>query len=46
MQRKLTVTIDEEVYRGRHIVIGPGKTRRFIEDRVRPHVVPRELYAV
>jgi len=45
MQKKLTVTIDEEVYRGLHTVIGPGKISRFIEDLVRPHVVKRELYA-
>lgn len=45
MQKKLTVTIDEEVYQGLHAVIGAGKISRFIEDLVRPHVVKRELYA-
>ena len=45
MQRKLTVTIDEEVYEGLREVIGPRKISRFIEDLVRPHVIKKELYA-
>ena len=44
MQRKLTVTIDEEVYEGLREVIGPRKISRFIEDLVRPHVIKREIY--
>jgi len=32
MQKKLTVTIDEEVYEGLRTVIGPRKISRFIED--------------
>lgn len=45
MQRKLTVTIDEEVYDGLRSVIGPRKISRFIEDLVRPHVVKKDMYA-
>jgi predicted CopG family antitoxin len=45
MQRKLTVTIDEEVYEGLRDVIGPRKISRFIEDLVRPHVVKKDMYA-
>jgi len=45
MQRKLTVTIDEEVYEGLREVIGPRKISRFIEDLVRPHVIKKEMYA-
>ena len=45
MQKKLTVTIDEEVYEGLREVIGPRKISRFIEDLVRPHVIKTELYA-
>jgi len=45
MQKKLTVTIDEEVYEGLREVIGPRKISRFIEDLVRPHVIKKELYA-
>jgi predicted CopG family antitoxin len=45
MQRKLTVTIDEEVYEGLRKVIGPPKISHFIEDLIRPHVIKKELYA-
>jgi predicted CopG family antitoxin len=45
MQKKLTITIDEEVYRGLHAVIGRGRISRFLEDLARPHVVSRELEA-
>ncbi len=45
MQKKLTVTIDEEVYNGLHRVIGPRKISRFIEKLVRPHVVKKDMYA-
>jgi len=45
MQRKLTVTIDEEVYDGLRAVIGPRKISRFIEELVRPHVVKKDMYA-
>ena len=45
MQKKLTVTIDEEVYEGLRKVIGPRKISRFIEDLVRPHVTKRDMYA-
>ncbi len=45
MQKKLTVTIDEEVYEGLREVIGPRKISRFIEDLVRPHVIKKEVYA-
>jgi len=39
MQKKLTITIDEQVYEGLHAVIG----RRRIEDLVRPYVIHQEL---
>jgi predicted CopG family antitoxin len=45
MQKKLTVTIDEEVYEALRTVIGPRKISRFIEDLVRPHVVKKDMYA-
>ena len=44
MQKKLTLTIDEEVYDGLRTVIGPRKISHFVEELVRPHVVKRELY--
>ncbi|MFZ0613583.1 MAG: hypothetical protein WAM73_15195 [Desulfobacterales bacterium] len=45
MQKKLTLTIDEEVYNGLRTVIGPRKISRFIEELVRPHVVRKDIYA-
>ncbi len=39
MQKKLTITVDEEVYRALHEVIGRGKIAGFIEELVRPHVL-------
>lgn len=43
MQKKLTVTIDEEVYKGLHRTIGPRKISKFIEELVRPHVIRPNL---
>ena len=46
MQRKLTITVADEVYRGLHRKVGRGQISRFIEGLVRPHVVEdRELEA-
>jgi len=45
MQKKLTITIDEEVYKGLHAVVGRGRISRFLEDLARPHVVSRDLEA-
>jgi hypothetical protein len=43
MQKKLTITIDREVYFGLHKVIGPRKISKFVEGLVRPHVIKHEL---
>lgn len=43
MRKKLTITVDEEVYAGLHRAIGPRKISRFIEDLVRPHVMKVKL---
>ena len=43
MQKKLTITVDEEVYEGLHRVIGPRKISKFVEELVRPHVVRPHL---
>ena len=45
MQKKLTVTVDVEVYEGLHKTIGPRKISRFIEDLVRPHVIRPNMEA-
>lgn len=43
MQKKLTITIDEEVYKGLHKAIGPRKISKFVEELVRPHVIRPNL---
>jgi len=43
VQKKLTITLDEEVYAGLHRVIGPGRISKFIESLVRPHVLATDL---
>ena len=45
MQKKLTITLDEQVYEGLYTVIGPRRISQFIEDLVRPHVVGHDLEA-
>ncbi len=44
MQKKLTLTIDEDVYNGLRRVIGPRKISRFVEELVRPHVIKEARY--
>ena len=39
MKKKLTITVDEEVYVGLHQFIGPRKISRFVQELVCPHVV-------
>jgi len=43
MHKKLTITIDEEVYEGLHQVVGRQKISQFIETLVRPHVIREDL---
>ena len=45
MQKKLTITLDEEVYEGLHNVIGRRHISQFIESLVRPHVIGKDLEA-
>lgn len=45
MHKKLTLTVDAEVYEGLRKIIGPRKISKFIEDLVRPHVVRPNLEA-
>ena len=44
MHKKLTITVDEDVYQGLHNVIGRHRISRFIEELVRPHVINKEIY--
>jgi len=43
MAKKLTITVDDEVYAGLQTVIGRRRISRFLNDLVRPHVLRREL---
>ena len=43
MQRKLTITVDEDVYEGLKSVVGRRKIGKFLQDLARPLVVRSEL---
>ncbi|NUM54955.1 MAG: addiction module antitoxin [Candidatus Hydrogenedentes bacterium] len=43
MNKKLTISIDEDVYAGLHQRIGRRRISHFIEMLVRPHVIDKEL---
>jgi hypothetical protein len=45
MQKKLTITVDAEVYEGLRAVIGPRRISRFLNDLARPHVIGSDLAA-
>ena len=45
MLRKLTITVDSEVYEGLRSVVGRRRISQFINDIARPHVVGRDLSA-
>jgi hypothetical protein len=45
MSKKLTITVDVEVYDGLHSVIGRRRISRFLNDLARPHVVGQDLSA-
>lgn len=45
MPKKLTITVDAEVYNGLHTVIGRRRISRFLNDLARPHVVNQDLSA-
>ncbi len=43
MQKKLTITIDEQVYDGLYTIVGRRRISKFIEELVRPYVVFPDL---
>lgn len=45
MQKKLTISIDEEVYDRLHQVVGRRRISKFVEDLLRPHVAQPNLDA-
>ena len=45
MQKKRTITIDEEVYQGLCDLVGQRRISRFIEDLIRPYIAEASLEA-
>ena len=45
MQKKLTITVDEQVYSGLHSIVGRRNISQFINSLVRPHVLKPDLEA-
>jgi predicted CopG family antitoxin len=45
MQKKLTITIDEQVYEGLYRKVGRRRISRFMEGLARPHVVDEDFAA-
>lgn len=45
MQKKLTITVDADVYDGLHAVVGRRRISRFLNDLARPHVLRADLTA-
>jgi predicted CopG family antitoxin len=43
MSKKLTITVDDEVYTGLHSVVGRRRISRFLNDLARPHVLRDDL---
>jgi predicted CopG family antitoxin len=43
MAKKLTITVEDEVYAGLHSIVGRRRISRFLNDLARPHVLSREL---
>ena len=43
MTKKLTITVEDDVYEGLHSVVGRRRISRFLNDLARPHVTRREL---
>lgn len=45
MQKKLTITVEEQVYEGLYTVVGRRNISQFINALVRPHVLKPDLEA-
>ena len=45
MQKKLTITVEEQVYEGLYNVVGRRNISQFINSLVRPHVLKPDLEA-
>jgi hypothetical protein len=40
LRKRLTIILDAEVYQALYQVVGRGKISRYIEDLIRPHLLP------
>lgn len=45
MSKKLTITVDDDIYAGLHSVVGRRRISRFLNDLARPHVLTHDLAA-
>jgi predicted CopG family antitoxin len=45
MSKKLTITVDDEVYAGLHSVVGRRRISRFLNELARRHVLQADLAA-
>jgi predicted CopG family antitoxin len=45
MQKKLTITLDQQAYEWLHKMIGRWRISEFIESLLRPHVIDTDLEA-
>jgi hypothetical protein len=43
MQKKLTIPVDERVYKGLYAVVGRRRISQFVESLVRPYVLGKDL---
>jgi len=43
MHKKLTISIDEQVYEGLYKIVGKDAMSQFVENLVRPHVIKEDL---
>ena len=43
MTKKLTITVEDDVYEGLHSVVGRRRISRFLNDLARPHVTRLDL---
>jgi predicted CopG family antitoxin len=45
MAKKLTISVDDEVYAELHRTVGRGRISRFLEDLARPYLLHQDLEA-
>ena len=43
--KKLTITVEDEIYEGLYRKVGPRRISRFLESLARPHVIDDDLEA-